>query len=686
MWKKIREDAKLSWGESLPSLRFISFQGRDMSDKQKTKAKAQPSHKIGRIRSTTASGGGGVSGSRESAGTLLQELLKSKERFSLVAQAAGLGTWDWDLCSNELVWSARSFSLFGLPPDTAMSYEKFLAAVHPEDRARVEEVVKNAIESHADYDAEFRVLWPDGSLRWISARGRAYYDESGQPIRMLGIASDVTERKRSDQALRESEAKFRSLFDNSLDAVFLTVPDGTINAANPAACAMFGMTEEEICRAGRAGLIDPNDGRLAAVLEERARSGKFSAELCYIRKDGSRFDGEVSSVIVDGQSSRSFVVIRDITKRKRAEEELRLTSDRFQVSLRGLPVVVYNQDRDLRYTWLYCPDMGHSPAEIMGKRDRDLYPRAEDAQLTEAIKADVIRTGMRRREEVMLFWRGKERRYDLLVDPLRDLEGNIVGVTCAAIDITERKEAQEALIRSEKLASLGRMAATVAHEINNPLEGVMNLLYLANTSHGLPEPACHYLKMASEELNRIAQITRQSLGFYRESGKPVRTSVNAALESAVDLLRTKIREKRASIQKEWNEEVEVVALPGELRQVFANLLANSLDAIGDQGLIVLRVSRCKAFKDGKPYVRITIADNGTGISSHMQQQVFDALFTTKGSIGTGLGLWVSKQIVDKHAGTIRMRSRTEKSCQGTVFSIVLPAEPAAVFLEKSAVA
>ena len=226
-----------------------------MPDKQRPNTNEQASHKTGRRGSTSISKRSGVSGAQESEGTLLQELLKSKEQFSLVAQAAGLGTWDWDLCSNELVWSARCFSLFGLPPDTAMSYEKFLGSVHPEDRARVEDVVKKAIESHADCDTEFRVLWPGGSLRWISARGRAYYDGAGQPIRMLGIASDVTERKRSDQALRESEAKFRSLFDNSLDAVFLTLPDGTINAANAAACTMFGMTEAEICKAGRAGVV-----------------------------------------------------------------------------------------------------------------------------------------------------------------------------------------------------------------------------------------------------------------------------------------------------------------------------------------------------------------------------------------------------------------------------------------------
>jgi PAS domain S-box-containing protein len=614
----------------------------------------------------------------------LQELLKSKERFSLVAQAADLGTWDWDLRSNELVWSQRCFSLFGLGPNTAISHERFLRAVHPEDRARVEGAVKRAIDSHSDYDMEMRTLWPDGSLHWVSSRGRAYYDDAGQPIRMLGIASEITERKRAEEALRDSEARFRSLFDSSPDAVFLTIPDGTTTAANPAACAMFGMTEEELCRVGRAGVIAPDETRLAAAMEERARTGKFRSELTFVRKDGTRFDGEVSSVLVGGVPARSFVVVRDITERKRAEEELRVTTDRFKVSLRGSAIVVFSQDLELRYTWLYCPDLGHSPAEIIGKRDRDIYPRAEDAAVTEAIKSEVIRTGFRRREEVVLYWRGKERRYDLLVDPLLDSEGKIAGVTCAAIDITDRKLAQEALIRSEKLASLGRMAATISHEINNPLEGVMNLLYLANTAQGLPETARQYLETASEELNRIAQITRQSLGFYRESGKPASTSVNEAAQSALDLLRTKIREKHAIIRQQCDEDVHVIAVAGELRQVFANLLVNSLDAIANKGTIALRISRCSALKDGGQCVRITIADNGTGISASMQRQVFDALFTTKGAIGTGLGLWVSKQIIDKHGGSIRLRSSTDKDRHGTVFSIVLPAETEASLQRKSA--
>jgi PAS domain S-box-containing protein len=656
-----------------------------MPEKDKNQSEQIPS-KMPVFRSDTNADRDVSSRAIEGPSTPLEELVKGKERFSLVAQAADLGTWDWDLRSNELVWSGRCLSLFGLAPDTEMNYEMFLQAVHPEDRERIDEAVRTAIDSHADYDIEMRTLWPDGSLHWISSRGRAYYDDAGRPTRMLGIASDITERKRAEEALRESEAKFRSLFDSSPDAVFLTVPDGKITAVNPAARTMFRMTDEEICQAGRAGIVAPDDPRLASAVETRSREGQFTTELSFVRKDGTRFDGEVSSVIVPGQPERSFVVIRDITERKRAEEELRLTNDRFMVSLRGSPVVVFNQDLELRYTWLYCPDLGHSPAEIIGKRDRDIYPRAEDAELTEGIKGDVIRTGSRRREEVVLDFRGKERRYDLLVDPLLDSEGRIAGVTCAAIDITDRKRAQEALIRSEKLASLGRMAATISHEINNPLEGVMNLLYLANTCPGLPPLARQYMETASEELTRIAHITRQSLGFYRESGKPASTSVNAALQSALDLLRTKIREKHAVIQKKCDEDVQVTAVAGELRQVFANLLVNSLDAISEKGVIALRISRCAALNGGGRYVRITIADNGTGINASAQQQVFDALFTTKGAIGTGLGLWVSKQIIDKHGGSIRLRSSTAKARRGTAFSILLPAEPAAALQGRSAVA
>jgi signal transduction histidine kinase len=231
-------------------------------------------------------------------------------------------------------------------------------------------------------------------------------------------------------------------------------------------------------------------------------------------------------------------------------------------------------------------------------------------------------------------------------------------------------------MRSEKLASVGRMAASIAHEINNPLEAVTNSLFLIHKMKDLPEAARQFLDTVDEELNRIAHITRQSLGFYRESNAPAIVSVTAVLESAVDLMKSKIRAKQAVIEMEWEGDLDVTAMAGELRQVYSNLLSNSLDAIEDRGRIRLRVSRCTDFKTGNPCVRVAIADNGKGISANSRQHLFEPFFTTKGTVGTGLGLWVSKQIVDKHRGTIRVRSCTHGPRRGTVFSVVLPVDSA----------
>jgi len=234
------------------------------------------------------------------------------------------------------------------------------------------------------------------------------------------------------------------------------------------------------------------------------------------------------------------------------------------------------------------------------------------------------------------------------------------------VDITAHKRAEQALIRCEKLASVGRMAVAIAHEINNPLEAVTNLLFITKEIEGLPQSARHFLETADAELRRIAHITRQSLGFYRESNTPALTSVNAVLESTVDLLKSKIVAKHAMIEKQWDGDVQVTAVAGELRQVFSNLLVNSLDAIDEKGTIKLRVTanhRC---------VRVTIADNGKGISASVRQHIFEPFFTTKGTVGTGLGLWISKQIIEKHGGVIQVHSKVHR---GTVISIVLRFPP-----------
>jgi signal transduction histidine kinase len=182
-----------------------------------------------------------------------------------------------------------------------------------------------------------------------------------------------------------------------------------------------------------------------------------------------------------------------------------------------------------------------------------------------------------------------------------------------------------------------------------------------------------YLETADEELKRITHITRQSLGFYRESNAPGPTDLAAVLNSTIDLMKRKATAKDVAVEKQC-EDVQIIAVAGELRQVFANLLSNSLDAVGNGGIVKLRMSSRKAL-NGERLVRVTVADNGTGISTNTRRHIFEPFFTTKGTVGTGLGLWVSKQIIDKHGGSIRMRSSNNGARSGTVFSVVLPIEP-----------
>jgi two-component system NtrC family sensor kinase len=243
-------------------------------------------------------------------------------------------------------------------------------------------------------------------------------------------------------------------------------------------------------------------------------------------------------------------------------------------------------------------------------------------------------------------------------------------------EISLNQQAQEVLIRSEKLASVGRMAAVMAHEINNPLDAVMNTLFLLEGTENLPTDAQEYLKTAQGELKRIAHITRQTLGFYRESSEASTFLVAPLLDSILDLLQAKVESKHAIIERRCDSQLMITGNFGELRQVFSNLLLNSLDAIRECGTVHLRAFASSSRGHASLRTRITIADNGRGIDRATLPRIFEPFFTTKGAIGNGLGLWVSRQIIKNHKGSILVRSSATGSRRGTVFTVVLPADPA----------
>jgi PAS domain S-box-containing protein len=263
----------------------------------------------------------------------------------------------------------------------------------------------------------------------------------------------------------------------------------------------------------------------------------------------------------------------------------------------------------------------------------------------------------------------------LSIFPLRNKAGTIVGSSAIARDITARLRSETALRRSERLATAGRLAASIAHEINNPLEAVTNLIYLARND---PPTSGQYLQMADAELDRIAKIARQTLGFVRTSAGAGPFDLNSTLEEVLALHGRRLESKRIEVRKRYRTPAIVHGDGGEIRQLLANLIGNAIDALPASGRLELRTAPVRDRTTGMQGVRVTVADSGSGISAEHRARIFEPFFTTKRDAGTGLGLWLAHEIVHKHGGTLRVRSRTAGSPRGTVFQAFLPAGPAEV--------
>jgi signal transduction histidine kinase len=238
--------------------------------------------------------------------------------------------------------------------------------------------------------------------------------------------------------------------------------------------------------------------------------------------------------------------------------------------------------------------------------------------------------------------------------------------------LLEREQAHEALRKSEKLAVAGKLAASIAHEINNPLAAVTNLNYLIGTS-GTIEEARHYAGLAQRELARVAEITTQTLRFYRQQTRPARAQVAEIVDSVLALFQARLTTSQIVVERQYRRSDPLLCFAGELRQLVANLVGNAIDAMRSGGRLTLRVApACRLHEARQAGVRVIIADTGVGILPELRPKLFEPFFTTKTLTGTGLGLWVSDQITRNHGGAIRFRSCVTPGKSGTVFSIFLP--------------
>jgi PAS domain S-box-containing protein len=370
----------------------------------------------------------------------------------------------------------------------------------------------------------------------------------------------------------------------------------------------------------------------------------------------------------------------NITARKEAEERLSIERSRLTELFEQAPAFIAT----VRGPNHLFEMVNHSYQNLVGSRDLigrsvlEALPEAEQQGFV-ALLDRVYQTG-----EIHVAHAARislsrtpgeppEDRYlDYVYQPMREIDGSTSGVIALGVDVTERRRAEQALLKAEKLAAVGRLASSIAHEINNPLESVTNLLYLARRSAEL-EDVHSYLDTAEQELRRVANITSQTLRFHRQSTDPLAVTGERLMAQTLALYQARILNSQIQVAERHRATKAVTCFDGEIRQVLSNLVGNAIDAIPDKGgHLLLRSREATNWKTGQRGVVMTVADTGCGMSSSVTKRIFEAFFTTKGARGNGLGLWISCEIINRHGGSLRVYSSQRDGRHGTVFTIFLP--------------
>jgi PAS domain S-box-containing protein len=438
-----------------------------------------------------------------------------------------------------------------------------------------------------------------------------------------------------------------------------------------------------------ASRIHPQDWpRVQRLMEESQRTGVMEFEYRYLHPElGLRWLYCKGRRFTDG--TRMFGIVQDMTARKLAEVD----SSRYAAIVESSDDAIVSKDlHGVVTSWNQGAEriFGFTAEEMIGQPIIKIIPPDLQDQETTILATIARGDRIEHFETVRLHKSGELVEISLTVSPLRDEAGTVIGAAKIARDITQRKKTERALQMTERLASVGRLAATVAHEINNPLEAVINLIYLARRAP-TQNDARRYLALAEEELDRVSHLTRQTLGFYRETKGATHVSLGEIVTSLLSVFASRTRNKGIVLLPEIATDLELYAVPGEIRQIVANLLSNGIDAVdgGGQvggGQVRVRVSAARQPSGNRLQgLRLTVADSGTGIPHAVRPQLFQPFFTTKKDVGTGLGLWVCKSIIENHHGTIRMRSCTTPGKSGTVFSVFLPVNPEAAATERPAI-
>jgi len=621
------------------------------------------------------------------------------ERLSLATAAAKIGVWELELASNTFTWDATTFEIYGLVPVFSLPYEKWAAAVVPEDLPAAEVALRKAIAEKGEGSAEFRILRPNGAVRNVLVLGRAFLDERANAGRVLGTAQDITERKQAEKRLQDSESKHRALFEESADAHLLSYEKGFVDC-NSAVLRMFGYTTPaEILPLHPADLSPPiqPDGKpsRAAVDEKVATAflkGANRFEWSHRRRNGEIFPAEVclTALTLNGRPAL-LGTIHDITERKRAEASLRNSEEQFRQLAENIREVFFVVEPEpLRVAYL-------SPAyeEIWGKLRQETYDRPsawvesvhpEDRQY---VGASFVRCMQGIADEItyrVVRPDGSLRWVHARSFPVCDPQGKFIRLVGIAEDITADKTAQAALVKAKDEAEAANRAkseflANMSHEIRTPMNGIIGMTDLVLETDLAPEQS-EYVHMVKGSADALLTLLNDILDFSKvESGKLELDSLSfdlrKSLGESVKALAVKAQQKGLEVIFDVSPDVPTTVKgdPARLRQVLVNLIGNAIK-FTEKGEIEINV-RVETQNAKYAMLLFSVRDTGIGIPADKQHTIFDAFSqadtsTTRKYGGTGLGLTIANQLAHLMGGKLWVESEVGK---GSTFYFTVQVGP-----------
>ena len=623
----------------------------------------------------------------------VQDRKRSEEKVRLVEErlhqaldAGQMGAWEMDLVSGTSWRTPRHDQIFGYttPPDE-WNYEILLKHVVPEDVDLVKRCFAQALSTDR-LSLECRIAQTGLEPRWIAIRGRVYRNEKGERTRLLGTVNDISERKLMEHVLAESEQRFRLLADNAGDLIWTVDTSSRLNYVSPSVQRLLGYTPAEVLSRGMEFVLTAASATaIRKKLDEvipQLQAGKRvreTFELNYIRKDGWTVWCEVGcSGMFDSSGKYAGIVgvSRDISKRKRAEESASRLTTAVEQSAETI-VVTDAQGAILYANPAFEKITGYTREEAMGQNPRILKSGKQDAEFYQQMWVTLARGEVWSGHFINKKKDGTLYEEDATISPVRDEAGKIVNYVAVKRDVTREVVQETQLRESQKLESIGTLAGGVAHEINNPINGIMNYAQLITQRLAPDSPLQKYATEIMKETDRVSLIVRNLLDFARQGKRKYDlASVNDIVTTSLSLIQTVLRHDQITLTVDIPKDLPKVKCHSQqIQQVLMNLLTNARDTLNEKysgyhDEKVVRITAGPIEKDGRPWIRLTVEDRGLGIPQEVGARMFDPFFTTKlGKGGTGLGLSISHGIVKEHEGKLSFETETGRY---TRFHLDLP--------------